>query len=136
MWNGIVNVQQIQRFGLEDLEHFGGERQGVGWVIEKRVRGDLDFVEKNVRVVQVHADGRGVADEMNVVAAGGELLAKLGGDDAGAAVGGVAGDADLHERGSPVSSVVSRGQIVQHSTGKGRHCGQLDMLNGRCSQAL
>ena len=54
-------------------------------------------MEVDVRVVGVHADGRGVADEMDVVAAGGEFLAELGGDDAGAAVGGVAGDADFHE---------------------------------------
>jgi hypothetical protein len=31
------------------------------------------------------------------VATSGELLAEFGGDDAGAAVGGVAGDANLHE---------------------------------------
>ena len=48
------------------------------------------------RIVGVHADGRGIADEMNVVAAGGEFLAELGGDDAGAAVGGIARDADAH----------------------------------------
>jgi hypothetical protein len=48
-------------------------------------------------VVGIHADGRGVADEMNVVAAGGKFLAKLGGNDAGAAVCGIAGDANFHE---------------------------------------
>ena len=50
----------------------------------------------NVRVVGVHADRRGVADEVNVVPARGELLAELGGDDARAAVGGIAGYADAH----------------------------------------
>jgi hypothetical protein len=54
-------------------------------------------VEKNVRVVQVHADGRGVADEMDVVAASSQLLAELGGDDSGAAVSGVAGYANAHD---------------------------------------
>jgi hypothetical protein len=52
------------------------------------------------------------------VAASGEFLAELGGDDAGAAVGGVAGDPDFHGRGSPGPSVVYHGQIGQHSTGK------------------
>jgi len=66
-------------------------------VVKERVGGDFDLMEVDVRVVGVHADGRGVADEMDVVAAGGEFLAELGGDDAGAAVGGVAGDADFHE---------------------------------------
>jgi hypothetical protein len=34
---------------------------------------------------------------MDVVAAGGQLLAELGGDDSGAAVSGVAGYADAHD---------------------------------------
>jgi hypothetical protein len=34
---------------------------------------------------------------MDIVAAGGELHAEFSGDDAGAAVGGVAGDADAHK---------------------------------------
>jgi len=89
-----------------------------------------------VRVVGIHADGRSVADEVDVVAAGGKLLAELGGDDAGAAVGWVAGDADFHERGSPVSSVVSRGQIGQHSTGKERPCGVERVLTYVHEQAL
>jgi hypothetical protein len=75
-------------------------------------------VEMDVRVVGVHADGRGVADEMDVVSARGKLLAEFGGDDAGAAVGGVAGDADFHERGSPPSSVVNPVEMRQHSIGK------------------
>jgi hypothetical protein len=66
-------------------------------VIEKRVAGDFDLVKMDVRVVGIHADGRGVADEVDVVAARGEFLAEFGGDDAGAAVSGVAGDADFHE---------------------------------------
>ena len=65
-------------------------------MVEERVGSDFDFVEENMRVVQVHPDGWGVADEMNVVSAGGQFLAKLGCDDAGAAVSGVAGDANTH----------------------------------------
>jgi hypothetical protein len=44
-------------------------------VIKERVGGDLDFVKENVRIGKIHADGRGVADEMDVVAARGEFLA-------------------------------------------------------------
>ena len=91
-----MDVEEVERFGFEDFEHFGGESERVGRMIEKRVAGDLDFVEMDVRVVEIHADGRGVGDEMDVVAAGGEFLAELGSDDAGAAVGGIAGDADFH----------------------------------------
>ena len=66
-------------------------------MIEKRVGDDFDFVEANAAVAGVHADGRGVADEMNFMAAGRELHAQFGGDDAGAAVSGIARDADAHE---------------------------------------
>ena len=94
--NGVVDVEQIERFGLEDFEHFGGESKRVRRVIEKRIAGDFDLVKMDVRIVGIHADRRGVADEMDVVAASGEFLAEFGGDDAGAAVRGVAGDANLH----------------------------------------
>src|SRR5579863_2204462 len=50
----------------------------------------------NVRVVGIQADRRGIADEMNIVPARGKLHAELGGNDARAAIGGIAGDADLH----------------------------------------
>src|SRR5580692_10593961 len=40
----------------------------------------------------------GVGDEMDFVTARGKLQAEFGGDDAAASVGGVTGDADLHER--------------------------------------
>ena len=95
--NRVVDVEKIERFGLENFQHFCGESERVGRVIEKRVGNDFDFVEMRARIVGVHADGRSVADEMNIVAAGSELLAKLGSNDTGAAVGGVASDADLHE---------------------------------------
>jgi len=99
MRNGVVDVKQVEGFGFKDFEHFGGEGQGVGWVIEKRVRGDFDFVEKNVWIAKVHANRRGVADEMDVVAARGEFLAEFGGDDTGAAVSGIAGDTNAHGYG-------------------------------------
>ncbi len=69
-----MDVKNVERFGLEDFEHFGGERQGVRRVIEERVGDDLDFMKEDVRVGCIHPDGRGIADEMDVVAARGELL--------------------------------------------------------------
>jgi hypothetical protein len=66
-------------------------------VVEKRVGDHFHFVEMDARIVGVSADRRGVADEMNVVAAGGELHAEFGGDYAGAAVGGITGYAYAHE---------------------------------------
>ena len=66
-------------------------------MVEERVGGDLYFVEMDVRVVGVHADGRGVADEVHVVSAGGQFGAEFGGHHAGAAVGWVAGYPDAHK---------------------------------------
>jgi hypothetical protein len=46
---------------------------------------------------------------VDLVAARGELDAELGGDDAGAAVGGITGDADLHK----ASCLVSLAEIFE-----------------------
>src|SRR5437773_12093522 len=89
-------VEMVERVRLESYEPLGGECARVGRVIEQGIGGDFHVVEMDARAVGFPADRRGVASEMNIVAAGGKLDAKLGGDDAGAAVGGVAGDADAH----------------------------------------
>ena len=80
-------------------------------MVEERVRGYLDFVEVDVGVVRIHADGRGVTDEMDLVAAGGEFLAEFGGDHAGAAVSGITGYADTHGWVPVPSSVVVCGVV-------------------------
>jgi hypothetical protein len=67
-------------------------------MVKQGVGRDFDLVEVDVGIIGVHADGRGVADEMDVVAPGGKLLAEFRGDDAGAAVGGIASYADSHDR--------------------------------------
>ena len=64
-------------------------------------------MEVDALAVAVHADGRGVADEVDVVTSSGKFLAEFGGNDAGAAVGGVAGYANAHG-----AEVVSVGRIV------------------------
>ncbi len=51
---------------------------------------------EDVGRIGIEADGVGVADEVDLVAAGGEFHAEFGGDDATAAIRGVAGDADAH----------------------------------------
>ena len=91
-----MDMEQIERFGFENFEHFRGERERVWWMVKERVGDHFNFVEMDARIVGVHANGRGVADEMNVMATRGELHAEFGGDDAGAAVGGIARDADAH----------------------------------------
>src|SRR2546430_10936448 len=105
MRNGVMDVEKIKRFRFENFEHFRGKRQCVRGMIEKRVSHDLYFVKMNAVGIRVQANGRGVADEVDLVPASGQLDAKLGGHDAGAAVSGVARDADAH--GMSYKSVVS-----------------------------
>ncbi len=91
-----MDVQQIKFFRFKDLEHLGGQREGVWRMVEERVGDHLGLVEVDARVLQVHADRRGVADEMDVVIARGEFLAEFSGNDTRAAIGGIAGYADAH----------------------------------------
>ena len=69
--NRVMDVKKIERFGFEDFEHFCGESESVGRMVEERVGGDFDLVEVDARVVGVHPNGRSVADEMDVMAASG-----------------------------------------------------------------
>ncbi len=98
--NGVVHVEKIELVELRDLGHAAGEGEVVRRVLEERVVGDGDFVEEDAVLTAGEAEGLLVGDEVDLVAAGGKLNAELCGDDAGAAVGGVAGDADFH-RGGP-----------------------------------
>ena len=91
-----MNVKQVERFFLKDLKHFRGERQGIRRMIEQRVGDHGCLVKMNVGIILIHANGRGIGDEVDVVSAGGKLLAKFGCHDAGAAICGIAGDADSH----------------------------------------
>ncbi len=77
MRNRIVHMQQIQRLGLKDFQHLGGERQGIGWVIEQRIGRDFHFVKMRVGIVGIHADRRRVADEVDVVPARRQFRAQL-----------------------------------------------------------
>ena len=65
-------------------------------MVKEGIGRHLNLVKKDVRVVQIHANRWGVADEVDVVVARGKLLAELRGNDAGAAVSWIAGYADTH----------------------------------------
>ena len=103
--NRVVHVQEVERVDLGDLGHARGKREVVGRVLEERIVRDRDLVIADVFFAAVEAKGLRVGDEMHLVAARRELDAELGGDNAGAAVGGVAGDADLH-KGPGIAKVV------------------------------
>src|SRR5437868_2372571 len=92
----IVHMQQIQLLSFKNLEHLCSQRQCIRWMIEQRIRRYLYLMKKNVRIVQVHPDRRGITDEMHVVSASRQLLAKFGGHNAGTAVSGITGYANEH----------------------------------------
>src|ERR1043165_286742 len=53
-------------------------------------------MKKNVRVSQIHSNGRRITDEVHVVPAGGKLLPQLRGHHARAAVRRITSDANTH----------------------------------------
>src|SRR5215831_21094704 len=99
MRNRIMHVQQIERFRLEHFEHFRGQRERVRRMVKQWVTYNFDLVKMNALTAWIQPDGRSIADEVNVMAPRGQLDAQLGRHDAGAAVSGVAGDADAHGLG-------------------------------------
>ena len=96
MRNGVVHVQQIERVSIRHVHHARSERQAIRRVLEQRVTGNFHFVIVDAGDAGVQAYGVGVGDEVDFVAARGQLHAELGGDDAAAAIRGIAGDADVH----------------------------------------
>ncbi len=63
-------------------------------MLEEGIAEGGNLVEVNVGLATGEAEGGGGGDEVDLVTAGCELDAKLSGDHAGAAIGGIAGDAD------------------------------------------
>jgi len=111
MRDGVVDVEEVELVIGGDFGHARGEGEVVGRVFEERVVGDGDFVKLDVLLAAAEAEGLRVGDEVDLVASGGELDAELGGDDSAAAVGGIAGDSDLH--GEPGYRVQGAGVRVQ-----------------------
>ena len=93
--DGVVNVEEIERVPLGDFSHAGGECEVVGWVLEQGVVEELDLVEMDMGLAAGEAEGGGGGDEVDLMSARGKLDPELRGDNAGATVRGVAGDADF-----------------------------------------
>src|SRR5262249_60240544 len=91
-----MDVHEIEVVVLGHLAHLGRQRERERRVGLKEWIGlDDDFVEKYFLREVVLPVRTGERDEVPPVTALGELRAQLGGHDARAAEGGVAGDADL-----------------------------------------
>ena len=93
----VVDVQQVEVRVRRDLRHLRRERQRVGRRDEERVGGRHDLVEVDALARQVQARGQRVGDEVDLVALLRERDPELRRDDAAAAEGRIAGDADLHQ---------------------------------------
>jgi hypothetical protein len=88
----VVHVHEVELVVAGDLDDLGGERQRVGRVLEERIVRHHHLVVEEPRLgrrrlEQRQARRERVADDVHLVAAGGERHGELGGDDAGAAVG-------------------------------------------------
>jgi len=81
---------------LHDLVHPDGEREVVRRVLEQWVSTDVHFVEVDTREKLREPKRLLVRDEMDLVATRRERDTKLGRDGAGATVGRIAGNANLH----------------------------------------
>jgi len=62
MGNGVVDVEQVERFGFENLSIFCA-RPSVR-MVEERIGNHFTSWKWMRRIVRIHADRRGVADEM------------------------------------------------------------------------
>ena len=86
MRDRVMHMQQVEFTRIGDFQHFRGQRERIWRVIEERIRSDLHFVKLDIRVAILQTNRLCVADEMDVVPAGGEFHSELGGDDARASV--------------------------------------------------
>lgn len=97
--DGVVDVKDVEGEVAGDFGHLDGERERVVGVFEEIVVVDNDGVEEDASGVDGDAERAFVTDEMDLVSTARELFAERGSEDAGAADGGVASDADFQRAG-------------------------------------
>src|SRR5262245_58190414 len=95
MWYRVVNVENVEIKPGHHFCHLCGENQIVWRVFEAWIREHFHFVKVHV-VTHRQANGKCIADEVNVMSPPGQFLSKFGCDNAAASVRGIARDADLH----------------------------------------
>jgi len=99
MRNRVVDVQDVELLVRRDLGHLRRQRERVRRIrIEQRIRRDRDFVKVHALVQEIEPRRQRVADEVHLVPAPRQREPELRRDHAGAAEGGIAGDADFHIR--------------------------------------
>lgn len=92
----VVDVEEVEVAELGDFSHAGSKSEIVWRELKQRITGDGHLVIKDAVITPSEAEGLRVGDEMYFVTGSGEFDAELGRDYSGAAVSGIAGDADAH----------------------------------------
>ncbi len=94
----VVHVQEVEPHVLGDVHHLARQGKRVRRIVEEGIALDVDLVEEDV-AGHVGEPKREIRrDEVDLVAAFGEALAEFRSYHPAAAVGGITGDADFHER--------------------------------------
>ncbi len=89
----------MEKIELVALSHFGHARrkgERIRRVLEKWIVRDLYLVVVNAGSIRIQADGVRITDEVHFMAAMRQLHAQFRRDNAAAAIGGIARDADPH----------------------------------------
>src|SRR5437016_10855545 len=97
MRNRVMHMQQVETRGRCDFADFGSERERVRRKFKERIVEHLDLVKLNPLVEFTDARRQGVADEVNRVAALGQLASQFRANNAAAAISRKASDADVHK---------------------------------------
>src|SRR4051794_5391174 len=79
VWNGVMNVKQVEFLPVRNLPHSRSKCQRVGRVVKERVVGNFYFVIKDSGRSHLQTNGRGVADEMHLMTPVREFEPQLGG---------------------------------------------------------
>ena len=96
--DGVMHVHEVELLAHGHFMLLHRQRQRVrGRLLEQRILGLRDLVERDPLDVPTQPEWARVGDEVHLVAPARELEAELGRDRPRAAVGRVAGDADSHE---------------------------------------
>ena len=104
----VVNVEKIERFGVSDLRHFYGQRQRVVGAGKNGRVTDLHLMKMDSGQGEIEPDRFGVAEEMDFVAARGQLRAERRRENATAADERKTGDPDLERARFHYSPIYAR----------------------------
>ena len=96
--DGVVRVNDVEIRRPRQLDDLRREREQVLRLAEQRVGRRGHPVERHARLVVAQPERLLAADDVNLVAARGEALGQLGGDDPAASDRRVADHGDLHGR--------------------------------------